>query len=158
LLKVLPVKSRKTLPTRNTHGPHRSERMEVVELEGGLTIRIRHARRFYSDPEIDMHSSEASINIALCEQDIAELHDGHVGLVFNDGEETGLNFGMYHDGRLLSWGGTPPDHEHNIYTDRYADMERRAYGDVISLSTLEKGDAYVRGIVGEVNMPAARRA
>lgn len=157
LLARLPVTKRSELPCRQAHGPHRSEKMEIVELEGGLTVKIRHAKRFYSDPEIDMNSPEAAANIASCEQDIEELHDGHVGLVYNEGEATGLNFGMYHDGRLLSWGGTPPDYEHDIYSDDYATMEERAYGDVITLGTLEKGDAYVRNIVGEVNPHASRR-
>lgn len=132
--------------------------MEVIELDGGLKMRVRHAKRFYSDPEIDMESEQAAHNIASCKQDIAELHDGHVGLVYNDGEATGLNFGMYHDGRLLTWGGTPPDNEHSIYTDNYADILDRTFRDVVSLSVLEKGDAYANEVVSEVNVHAARRA
>lgn len=158
LCEQLKVKSRSFLPSRTEHGAHRSEGMEVITLENGMKIDVRHAKVFLSDPTIDMRSDAARSNIASCEQDIRELHDGHVGLVYNESSATGLNFGMYHDGRLLSWGGSPPDNEHDIHTDTYSDMLNRVYGDVISLSVLEKGDAYIRSIVAEVNPQAADRA
>ncbi|MFA7240348.1 MAG: radical SAM protein [Sulfuricellaceae bacterium] len=132
-------------------------RNEEIVLDSGFSFILNANSEFDCNQYVDLHD-EAFVakQISLWDENIATIYGGNTSVV-RFGDKKGLNLELLHDGDYFPWGGASPDNESSIYADDYASFMRKTLGDVISLSFLEKGNAYRDAIVSEVNPRAVAK-
>ncbi|NTU46738.1 DUF386 family protein [Candidatus Roizmanbacteria bacterium] len=150
LLDKLPVSAR----------TQKNNKTELISLADGFTFEIRWRRLFYPNQHANLND-RASVKSAkdIMNEDILTEHNGNMSVVYqNNGEPSGADFLIHYDGTVLNWGATSPDNEPSLYSQEYEEVMERALSDVLSLSVLEKGNAYRDSLIEEINPKAVERA